>query len=81
MGPGLKNLDDRYENKKPGDPRKQRPLFHGFRRLSHIKSRNFCTWNNAYQGSLVHTTDSGITLPTQLRYIPDLASAFSPFRQ
>jgi len=81
MGGGLGHLDDRYLEKKPYHAVKERPTFYGNRRLSKVKSRHFSTWNGAYQGNLVNTSDSGISLPSRLHFIPNLATAFNPFRQ
>ena len=81
MGGGLGRINDKYQNFKSLRDQTFKTSYHKFRRLSHVKSRSFSTWNAAYQGNLVNTTDSGISLPSHLNCIPNLATAFNPFRQ
>lgn len=73
MAPGIHKTEELYTHKKEVTVN-QRTFFR-WRRLSTVKSRAFSTWNG---GQMVQSTDGGVSLPQR---IPDLATAFSPFRQ
>lgn len=75
MAPGIQKTEELYQDKRGG---KTKRTFYRWRRLSTVKSRAFSTWNG---GQIVQTTEGGVSLPQRLLTIPDLATAFSPFRQ
>ena len=87
MGPGPKKLLDPMWMKK--EHQLMTPTtFSKWRRLSKIHDRSFSTAVRPRPAStlysqaepLVKTSQSGITLPEKLRSIPDLMTAFSPFK-